>query len=139
MNASFEEKSVWIQLVGLVVALGLYFVIAGLMLAAGVTHIMPYVPLFAVAVVVLVIVMTAGHALAALLRRPEPRDERDRLIEWRAESSAGWVLGVGVIGAICCLIISIAPVYVAHLLLLSLFISEVLKLSLQIVFYRRGM
>jgi hypothetical protein len=36
MNASLEEKSVWIQLISLVVGLGLYFIVVGSMLCEGV-------------------------------------------------------------------------------------------------------
>ena len=76
---------------------------------------------------------------AAIVARPEPPDERDRLIEWRSESNSSWVLGVGVLGAIMCLIMSVEAVWVAHLLLLSLTLSELLKYLMQVIYYRRGM
>jgi hypothetical protein len=108
------------------------------MLLAGVMHIVPYVPVFAVAVVLLIILMIVGHTVAAIAGRPEESDERDRLIVWRAESNAGWVLGMGVFAALAGLIMSINNVWVAHVLLLSLFLSEMAKLIFQIVYYRRG-
>lgn len=88
MNATFAEKSVWIQLLSLLVVLGLYFVIAANMMLSGVNHIAAFVPLFVVAVILLVVVQVAGHVVAAIANKPEGRDERDRLIEWRAESNA---------------------------------------------------
>jgi len=139
MGASFEEKSVWIQLIGTVLGLGAYFVVAGLMMSAGVTELVAYVPLFVVAVVLMVVLLVVGHAAAAIVGRTEDRDERDRLIGWRAESNASWLLGVGVLAAITGLIVSIEPVWIAHLLLLSLFLSEVLGYLLRLVYYRRGM
>ncbi|MCB0577672.1 MAG: hypothetical protein KDC61_24135 [Saprospiraceae bacterium] len=138
MNTSFEEKSVWIQLVSMVVVLGAYFIIAGAMLAKGVTTITAYVPLFIVTVCLLVIVLVAGHVVAAIVNRPEGRDERDKLIAWRAESNSSWILGVGVIAAITGLAASIDNVWIAHWLLLSMLLSEVTKFSFQIVYYRRG-
>ena len=138
MDTSFEEKSVWIQLVSLVVGLGGYLVVAGLMLSNGVSALPPFVPVFAVAIVLIVAVNIAGHVLAAVTSRSDEADERDRLIGWRAESGSSWILGVGVIGAIMALILSVGVVWVAHLLLLSLFGSEVAKDVLQIVYYRRG-
>ncbi len=138
MLPSFEEKSVWVQLVSLVVVLGAYFVVSGIMLANGVVVLAPYVPVFAVAVVLLVLVLALGHAAAALTGKPEKRDERDRLIGWRAESNSSWMLGAGVFCAISALILGIETVWVAHLLLASMLASEMLKLSLQIVYYRRG-
>ena len=139
MNASFEEKSVWIQLISLVIGLGGYFVVAGSMLLGGVTVLVAYMPLFAVAVAFIVAVNVAGHIALAIASRPDGPDERDRLIAWRAESNASWILGVGVLAAIAGMIVSVGEVWVAHLLLLSLFVAEVVKDIAQLVYYRRGM
>jgi hypothetical protein len=138
MGASFEEKSVWVQLIGLSVGLGAYFVVAGMMLTSGVRVLAPFVPVFVAALIFLIILMTVGHLLAAVMRKPEARDERDRVIEWRAESNTGWLLGVGVFLAITGLLFDIERVWIAHLLLLSLFIAEMAKLALQALYYRRG-
>ena len=138
MDTSFEEKSVWIQLVSLVVGLGGYLVVAGLMLSNGVGSLPPFVPVFAVAIVLIVAINIAGHVVAAIASRSDEADERDRLIGCRAESRSSWILGVGVIGAIMALILSVSGVWVAHLLLISMFGSEVAKDVLQIVYYRRG-
>ena len=139
MNTSFEEKSVWIQLTSLLVSLGAYFIVAGRMMAVGVSALPVYVPLFVIAVIVIVGINVVGHVLAAMVTASTTRDERDRLIGWRAESNSSWILAVGVIGAICCLIASVGPVWVAHLLLLSLFASEIVKYVAQLVYYRRGL
>ncbi|MDE0178126.1 MAG: hypothetical protein OXP36_05975 [Gammaproteobacteria bacterium] len=138
MDTSFEEKSVWIQLVGLVVGLGGYLAVAGLMLWNGVSALPAFVPVFAVAIVLVVAINIAGHVVAAIVSRTDEADERDRLIGCVAESRSSWILGVGVIGAIMALILSVGGVWVAHLLLISLFGSEVAKDVLQIVYYRRG-
>lgn len=139
MNASFEERSVWIQLVSMVLVLGGYFFVAWQMLSRGVTALPAYVPVFAVAVILMVIVIVAGHVAVAIASRPDGRDERDRLIEWRAESHSGWLVATGVLTGITGMVLSVPDVWVAHLLLFSLFLSEVLKLVLQLVYYRRGM
>jgi predicted membrane channel-forming protein YqfA (hemolysin III family) len=139
MGASFEERSVWIQLFSMVLILGGYFFVAWQMLSVGVTALPAYAPVFGVAVALMVIVMVAGHAAVAIASRPEGRDERDRLIEWRAESNSGWLVGAGVILGICAMIASVPNAWTAHLLLMSLFLSEVLKCVLQLVYYRRGM
>jgi hypothetical protein len=100
MGTSFEEKSVWIKLVGMVLGLGAYFVVAGRMLLTGVTALPAYVPLFVVTVVLMVVLLVAGHVAAAIVSRPEDRDERDRLIGWRAENNSSWLLAVGVLAAV---------------------------------------
>lgn len=138
MSASFEEKSVWIQLVGTTIGLGAYFVVAGMMYTSGVRALPAYVPLFTVAVILIVLLLVVGHILAAIMSRPAGRDERDRLIEWRAESNSGWLLATGVLGAVTAMIFSLDTVWIAHLLLLSLFVSEALGLILRLVYYRRG-
>lgn len=138
MNASFEEKSVWIQLIATVLGLGAYFSVAGLMMANGVNALPAYVPLFVLAVVVMVAIIIAGHIVAAITSRREGRDERDRIIGWKAENNSGWVLAVGIFAAITGLIFSVDSVWIAHGLLISLFLSEVLGFILRIVYYRRG-
>lgn len=138
MLPSFEERSVWVQLVSLLTVLGGYFLVSGWMLLRGIERIGPYVPLFMAATVLLVIVLVVGHIAAAVIGKAEKRDERDRLIGWRAESNSSWLLGAGVFSALTALAFGVQPVWIAHLLLASLFASEVLKLSLQVVYYRRG-
>lgn len=138
MQASFEEKSAWITLIGLVVVSGLYFAAALRLLHAGVTEVVAFVPLFTLAVVVLVAILAASHVIVAILSRPDGRDERDRLIAWRAEHGASWVLGLGALAAAFGLATPVGPAWIANGLLLALFLSEVVSYSLRIFYYRRG-
>ena len=138
MNASFEEKSVWIQLFSMGIVLGAYFVRAADMLARGITDLMAYVPLFLTSVILLVVVLVAGHIVAAIAGRPDGSDERDRLIGWRAESRSSWILSVGVLASIAGLVMSVDHVWIAHLLLFSMLLTDVAKYVFQIVYYRRG-
>lgn len=138
MLPSFEERSVWVQLVALGLGLGGYFAAAGPMLARGVMEMAPYIAVFAMSLVLLVGVMIAGHVIAAFFGGTEEEDERDRLIGWKAEARSSWVLGAGVFIAIGALVFSVEAVWVANGLLLSLFASEMLKLLLQAVSYRWG-
>ena len=136
--ASSEEKSAWIQLAGMALLLGGYFTVAGMLLADGVTGIAPFIPLFIVTMILLVVFQAAGHAVAALTSPSEDADERDRLIAWRAEARSSYVLGAGLIGAVACLVLAVDTAWVANVLLLSLALSQVLCCLLQIVSYRRG-
>lgn len=139
LDASFEEKSAWIQLAALVVGLGAYFVFAGMMLARGELALPAYAPLFTAATVFMVILLVVGHAAAALTRKPEPADERDRLIVWKSEARSSWLLGTGIITGITGLLFSMPTVWVAHVLLGSMFLGEVLSLTLRLKYYRRGL
>lgn len=139
MTASFEEKSVWIQLVGTGVSLAAYLWVAGVMYANGVDRLEAYAAVFMVAVVLMVLILVIGHILAAITGRTEKPDERDRVIGWRSESNSSWVLAAGIMTALGCMAASVEPVLVAHLLLLSLFAAQMLQYGLQILYYRRGM
>jgi hypothetical protein len=119
--------------------LGSYFAIAALMVSNGTTAMIAFVPLFIAAVVLLVVVLTVGHVVIAIAGRLDGRDERDQQIEWRAESNSSWILGAGVITAIAGLVVAVEPVWIAHLLLFSMLLSEVARFTLQIIYYRRGM
>jgi hypothetical protein len=117
---------------------GFYFVAAARMLSAGVRAMPAFLALFAVASALLVLVLVVGHVAVAIASRPEGRDERDRLISWRAEHNSSWVLGAGVLAAIFGLATPIEKVWIANGLLLALFLSEVASYALRLYYYRRG-
>jgi len=135
---SFEEKSVWIQFLALVAGLGAYFVIAGQMLASGVRAMPAFAALLIVASVFMTVLIVAGHVVAAVTRKPEPADERDRLIAWRAEFRSSWLVAVGVFGAITLMTLGVDNVWSANVLMLFLALSELLGLGLRLIAYRRG-
>lgn len=58
---------------------------------------------------------------------------------WRAENNSSWVLGVGVVAAIFGLAMPIGPAWIANGLLMALFLSEIVRLGLQLYYYRKGM
>ena len=138
MTASFEEKSAWITLLGLFLAFGVYFAIASRMLSAGVKETAAFLPLFALTVVLLLTVLVVSHVVVAIASRPDGRDERDRLISWRAEHSSSWVLGFGVLAAMFALAMPVERAWIANGLLGVLFLSEVLCYALRLYYYRRG-
>lgn len=138
MSTSFQEKSVWIQLIGTLLGVCIYAVLAGRMHAAGVVAVSAYMPILVAAVVLMIVLLIAGHAAAAIVSQPEERDERDRLIGWKAEARSSWLLAVGIIAAIAGVLFSIQAIWIAHTLLLSLAASTVLCYTLRLVYYRRG-
>lgn len=138
MNASFSEKSVWVQFIGMALGLGAYFLIASNMMRAGVDVLAAYMPLLIAAVVLMVVIQVAGHIWAAISSRGHEVDERDQLIAWRAESRASWIVASGAVMAIGALVVAAEPLWIAHGLLFSLFLSELVKYALQLNDYRRG-
>ena len=141
MKASFEEKSVWVQLVTMLLVMGAYFVVAGGMMAEGVMKMAAYAGLFIVTVIAHVVLLVVGYIVAVvsgLPREPEDADERDRLIDWRSESRSAWIVGVGSLTAVTAMVFEVQNVWIAHILLLSMFLAELVKNSLQLLAYRRG-
>jgi uncharacterized membrane protein YfcA len=138
MAMSSEEKSIWIQLVAMLASLGLYFVLAGRMLAAGQRELGAFLTLFLLAVGLMVVMLIVSYALSAIFSRVDAPDERDRLIAWKAEYRSAWLTSVGVLAGVVCIALGVHAVWVANLLLLSLTLSEVLGYVLQLRSYRRG-
>lgn len=138
MSASFQEKSTWIKLAAMVACMGLYFVIAVQMLTNGVRDFGAFGLIFMQMTVLMVVVLAAGHGVVAALGRQEAPDERDRLISCKANHRSSWVLAVGVCCGLAGLALSVDAVWVAHGLLLSLVLAEVLHDILRLVSFRRG-
>jgi hypothetical protein len=138
VQASFEERSAWIQLAGLGVSFAGYLFIASRMLASGVRALPAFAAVLAVSVALLIVILVAGHIVAAATGRTDDRDERDRLIDWRAEARSGWLLAAGVIVGLGCMVAGVPNVWTANLLLAALYVAEMLRLTLQVVSYRRG-
>ncbi len=145
MDVSYEEKTAWITLIGMLVGYGAYAVAAQQMWAAGIDELPAYAPLFTITVMGLVVFMVAAHIVTAIVtgiatgeHDIDRSDERDRLIAQRAEARTGWILAVGVLAALAAMVLMVNNVLVAHILLGSLVLSEVVKTALQLVAYRRG-
>lgn len=67
---------------------GVCFAIASQVLLAGVDTPVAYVPRLVGFIIALVVILSVGHVVAAILEHPESADERDRLIAWRPEYDA---------------------------------------------------
>ncbi len=90
-------------------------------------------------VVFFVIVLVVAHIIVGVIRRKpaEEEDERDRLIEVRAERFGGLVLGGVVVFALIFALRAEEFVY-ANILFLGLVFSEIAKRLWQVALYRRG-
>lgn len=136
---SFREKSAWITLVTVGICFGVYF---GCIAAGGVSpRGFGAVHLLLLCVTALVVLQIGAHLIAAALAPKDaraPRDERERLITWRAQSLGYYVAMVGVLGLG-------APAHVGHpvpdllnFALLAVVIAALVVAVAQIVMYRRG-
>ena len=155
MNMSFEEKSAWVSLVLILAIFGHYF-----MKLVGLSEMeLEVARNFAVqslssAMIMIVVLEAVLHAvMAATNRKGEgvEADERDKLISYKANQ---WGYTVLVIGVVLCigwmLLVELkpeladfersvtVPFMTAHILMFSFILSEVVRFSGQVFFYRRG-
>jgi hypothetical protein len=146
MDLSFQEKSAWGLLVGIVVVSAFYFPLAFDVVAAA-PHPAPLIAISAVGVAAIVIIETVYHiVIAATSRGDTDPDERDRHIDLRAERNSSFVLGAALFTLVGWIVAQSAlgadlvmqPLTIAVCILLALTASEVAKLAWQIWYYRTG-
>lgn len=142
MNMSFQEKSIWVSLIIILLAFGSYFSNIYDGLQAGSLNRQEIVGLFVGLVVTIIVLQIAGHIVVALASpkdADQPGDERDKLISLKAEMPGGLVLGFGVVTLSLYLMFNdVQSVIIANLLLLLVVVSQVVTYLLQIFWYRRG-
>jgi cytochrome b561 len=137
---SYREKSAWTALITYAVVFGFYFVALWQAwdeaYARGLT-----IGLTIGTVVMLVIIATTLQTVIALFNPKEAiaaADERETMIDLKAERISSYVLAVGVVLLIGALLMDWSGILVAVLLQASLVISELTKSMAQIAYYRRG-
>ena len=138
---SFREKSILITMASLLVAAGAYTaVVIPLAQRLPISEI-PYQPLLIVAVVILTIVIAAGHVVAAIL---QPRaamagpDERERVVEWRGQAAGGYVLAVAAFIVLCLAIVEAPWFWIANVLAGMWVLAEIFAGIWKAALLRRG-
>jgi hypothetical protein len=136
MSVSFQEKSLWVQLVGVAAAFSGYF---ALVLPTGSPVVLPrQIVLFVVAVALLAIVQVVAHVVLAIVDRRTGTDERDRSIELRGARAASYVLASGVFFALCAAVVVPGNFLFTHLLLGFWVLAQLVEFGVQLALYRRG-
>jgi hypothetical protein len=137
---SFREKSAWVSLITYGLVFGGYFLTLsrawdesyaqglsiGLMVGA------------VVALIIVAIVLNTAIALFTPKEATAPADERETMIDLKAERIASYTLSIGVLCLIGALLMGWNAYLVANLLLASMVISELVKAVAQIAYFRRG-
>ncbi len=141
---SFAEKSAWGLLAGLGVMSWWYFPRA-FAIAAETDNPMALGGISLVCVIALVVFEAVYHAFIAGSGGDE-RDERDRLIDMKAERNAGFVLGIALFALVGRILATSAmpelepmsALVIAVWILLALTVSELSKVLWQLWYYRTG-
>ena len=144
MDLSFQEKSAWGLLAGILVVSAVYFP-AALDIVEYAGNPIALIAISAVGVIALVVIEVVYHIIIAI-PGGDDSDERDQLIDLKAERNAGFVLGIALfvlVGHI--IVVSIVPqapqlsvLLVGVYIIAALTLSEVAKLVSQIWYYRVG-
>jgi len=141
---SFSEKSAWGLLIGLVIMSWWYFPRA-FAVAQSSDNPIALGAISVVCVVGLVIFEAVYHGVIAA-RGGDEADERDRLIDMKAERNAGVILGIALFFLVGRIFATTAvpelgamtPLLIAVWILLAITVSEISKVLWQIWFYRSG-
>lgn len=138
---TFQEKSLWATLAGLLLAFGAYFWLAWttLLPTPASRDVMPQqAALFMAITLLLVSVLVVGHvAIAIRDRRSEP-DERDHWIALKGSRNGGLALACGVFAALCTALVTEGNAMMAHVLLGAWALAQGVEIVSQLIMYRRG-
>jgi dolichyl-phosphate-mannose--protein O-mannosyl transferase len=135
---SFREKRAWISLITYGVVFGGYFFALWQAWDASYAQGLS-MGLMVGAVVALIIVAIVLNTIIALFHPKTanaPADERETMIDLKAERIASYTLSIGVICLIGALLMGWNAFLVANLLLASMVIAELVKALAQIAFFR---
>ena len=148
MNTSFYERITWVQRIAMSAVLLVTAAWVWRMMVQGQTDIASYAWVYLIAFGVLVVAIVAGaitvSILSVVVGKEDPdtidrSDERDKVIDWRADACTSWVVGIGVVAALILLAVEASPVWVANALVAASYLSAIAKNTLQLYWYRNGM
>ena len=135
---SFQEKSAWACLIGVLAVYGWYFIDVGLFVDPAFT-LGAFMKKQIVLVVGLVILLIIGNAVAAATSRSgedSVQDEREILIKAQAGDIAGGVAIIGSLMAAVSLFHGAQAIEMANYVLLAIVASEIVRNGVKIAKYR---
>ncbi|XBQ15099.1 MAG: hypothetical protein ABL308_09005 [Oceanicaulis sp.] len=137
---SFREKSNLAMLAIFLLAYGWYFMAVTPVALSGAPSIAEIDGLFLAAIVFLVAGGIVAHILIAIVGKDdeEDADERDRMIEMRADAKTSYVIGAAAIIAMGLALKEFDPFWIAHTILAGLVVAEITKAVLRAIAYRFG-
>jgi hypothetical protein len=142
MNLSFQEKSAWGLLAGILVVSAFYFP-AALRIIADTGHPVPLIVVSAVGVAAIVVIETVYHVVIAVSGDTQV-DERDRFIDLKAERNGGFALGLALVSLVGHIVLQYIrlegqgpnALTLAIYIIGAMTVAECVKLISQIWYYR---
>lgn len=144
MNMSFQEKSAWGSLVGLGLV-GYWYFPRAFLVAQSSNSPAALFWISVVCIIALIVIFSVYHAAIAVHGGDET-DERDHLIDLKAERIASYALGIGLFWLVARIVSGesvfgpepMSSLLIAVWILFAITASEVIKNIAQIVYYRAG-
>ena len=135
-NLTFQEKSLWLTLIAIVLTYTLYYLnvlppIEGRMLA-------PHIFQFAYYMGVMVVFIAISHVALAIKQKQEPVDEREKLISLKADAVSSYILNIGIFTAIVVAILVPGNFWFIHTINFFAVLTEVVNTIQQLKSYRAG-
>jgi len=96
------------------------------------------IPVSIVAKILIYIIFYIINAIATREEEPPITDERDKLIELKAQTNANWVFIIGFILAMSSLVVDLPPSVMFIILILAGLVSAVVSDISTFYYYRRG-
>lgn len=96
------------------------------------------IPVSIVAKIVIYIIFAIINAIATREEEPPITDERDKLIELKAQTNANWVFIIGFILAMGSLVVQLPPAAMFIILILAGMVSAIVSDIATFYYYRRG-
>ena len=143
MDLTFQEKSLWASLLTTLILFGVYFVLAFQIILNPEVGDLPerfsIGALFTITVIVVIVIETVVHTVLAITNRPDIEDERAKLISLKATRNGALILAVGVWISFAGLAFTgYSSMLIAHVLLSSFILAEIVRFSSQLVYFQRG-
>ncbi len=141
MDITFKEKSTWIHLITTLLIFGFYFTKAIYKFINATIEETNLIGLFIAVVISMIIIEVISHIILSIVYRKQSikeEDERDNLIQSKATKTSYYILVIGVwITSMSILNIS-SPFLMANIIMFFFILAEIIGMSIQLYYYRKG-
>jgi len=139
---TYKERTIWISLIAVVMIFGNYFFYAyKILLDLDESNDPSLIGIAIPAFILFIVIHIVTQIILVIFNRKQATDERDRLIDLKASSTAYTVLVIGVTMGVYGAFASSqfeSPLFVAHHFAFSFILAETGRYITQVWHYRRG-
>lgn len=135
-NLTFQEKNLWTSLIAMVVVYSLYYLnvippVNGIMESPHIWQYFRYMGL-------LIVVVIVGQVSILIKNKQEPEDERQKLIEMKADRVSAYILHAGIVIAIVVAMLVSGNFWFIHTLTVIAVLTDIVNKTQQLRSFNRG-